>query len=256
MAISNQIISRVLAELGERADSLMIFGSAARGDQQPHSDIDILQVSNRKTSSYKVNDLSISVYDKSSLSSLAKQGSLFILHLKSEGLIIRDRQGIVEECLNFYVPPKSYEPYRSNLRVCLSLLDIGEEKYLANWEKFNSVGIFIFRTVLFIASAETGKSTFSAFNLAKERGEPYSEALRLRTAKKPDWPLFASLRSLLETELKGKAFNPTGSIEAFLCNVAASCPLAVSLGIRLLSHSDDVSDYDLFIAGPKEGSTQ
>jgi predicted nucleotidyltransferase len=250
MPLSDEAIKSILSLVKGNKESLMIFGSAARGDMESHSDVDVLQVAKEKSYSYKVSRLSISVYNKRSLLALARQGSLFILHLIREGIIVRDEGGVIKECLSAYKPPKSYGPYRAHLRDCLGLLAVSEKEYVAKWREFNSIAIFLFRTLLYISAAEAGRPRFAARDIAREMGAQYVRCLEVRSTERPSWELFKHVSRLLERELDGEIVNEFGSTEAFICNVAETNPLVVNLGMRIMSDSQHMSDYGLFTLGP------
>ena len=205
------------------------------------SDIDVLQIDNSINQPYKINDINVSVYSEKKLTALAKQGSLFVLHLRVEGIIIADTSKILKRCIDSYKNPLSYAKHRQALVGCLALLDITEEAYLLNWSKYNEVLIFLFRTYLYIKSVESGVITFSASLIAKKEGFRFERVLSLRHAAVPNWKLFKEASVLIAGELGGRLSNPYQSIEALVSNSARDNPLLISLGVKLLS--DETDDF-------------
>jgi predicted nucleotidyltransferase len=72
-------------------NSLILFGSCARGDINEHSDVDLLALTlNNKTTKISFDKFIINYYSKSQLEKMTKEGSLFIWHLVTEGKILFD----------------------------------------------------------------------------------------------------------------------------------------------------------------------
>ena len=109
--------------------AVMLFGSVARGDDSPISDTDILQLTSHYKPSYRVGRVSISVYTPESLEKIALKGSLFALHLKSEGRILYDPDLVLSRILDCYRPPCSYDPFLRELAYSLNLLNVSERVY-------------------------------------------------------------------------------------------------------------------------------
>ena len=100
--------------------SAALYGSVARGDVEPHSDVDLLLVCNGSvkerlyleltdTLSETCRNLSISLYSPAELAFMKRVGSLFLLHLRNEGILLFDRSGILANILNEFVPKPSYK---------------------------------------------------------------------------------------------------------------------------------------------------
>jgi len=113
-------------------DSAALYGSAARGDMETHSDIDILFVCpfGRKQSVLaaveplvrpEFRKLSIALYSEDELQFLYREHSLFLLHLQREADILFDRRGELGALLKRFQPKQSY---RSDFKNSLSLLDL------------------------------------------------------------------------------------------------------------------------------------
>lgn len=96
--------SRVLNELGDRIQSIVVYGSVARGEATKDSDIDVLVVSRDKDVGDKVSDAGYEVdfekdfetfitlihFTKDELEHRIKVGSPFILEILKEGVILYD----------------------------------------------------------------------------------------------------------------------------------------------------------------------
>jgi predicted nucleotidyltransferase len=111
-------------------DSAALYGSVARGDVEPHSDVDLLVVccGSVKERLYlelasalsgTCRNLSISLYSPSELLFMKRVGSLFLLHLRNEGILLFDRSGSLTKILREFVPKPSY---KSDFEKSLALL--------------------------------------------------------------------------------------------------------------------------------------
>ncbi len=96
------------------AASEAVFGSSARGDSDRLSDRDILIVDNDlKVLRTRAHELasegwSVASYTFAKLNALARNGALFIQHLKQESQIISDRQGSLAKLFSGYRPKPCY----------------------------------------------------------------------------------------------------------------------------------------------------
>jgi hypothetical protein len=96
--------SRVLNELGDRIQSIVVYGSVARGEATKDSDIDVLVVSGDKDVGEKVSDVGYEVdfendfetfitlihFTEDELEHRIKVGSPFIFEILKEGVILYD----------------------------------------------------------------------------------------------------------------------------------------------------------------------
>ena len=96
------------------------FGSTARHDTDQYSDIDICAIVDDSeldvvegirqavASRYGTDESSLVCYSLSSLDHMVRSGSLFTWHLRLEGRILSDPDGIIDEALASLVPYRNY----------------------------------------------------------------------------------------------------------------------------------------------------
>lgn len=95
-------------------ESTCVFGSVARSNSDQLSDKDVLIISNCRerrlelSRQWKSQGWSVSSYTPSRFMALVAAGSLFVQHLKYEGLIIADRNSWLRTTLDFAKPRRSY----------------------------------------------------------------------------------------------------------------------------------------------------
>ena len=96
-------------------ESICVFGSLARTSIDRLSDRDILVVSDDSVhrsnvvKHWQARGWAVSSYSPSRLLKTIEAGSLFVQHLKREGIILKDRNGWLGEQLEGAAPKKSYE---------------------------------------------------------------------------------------------------------------------------------------------------
>lgn len=96
-------------------ESVCIFGSAARGTADALSDKDVLIVTGNPcrrrqlTRKWAGDGWSVAAYSPNRIRAMARKGSLFVQHLKREGIIITDNRGWLANLLNSAEPKQSYE---------------------------------------------------------------------------------------------------------------------------------------------------
>jgi hypothetical protein len=226
---------------------VMIFGSSARGDASASSDVDVLELAPQRATSYSVDGINISVYDKNTLREMAINGSLFVLHLVREGRTIRDPHGELRQCLDAYRAPVTYEPYYSALQDVLGLLDVSSDTYAPRWKVFNEAALYVVRSCLYARLAERGEPIFALETLRERVPSPELDtALALRGDTESNYDGFVAVRRYAEQLLGTPSRNPYGSIEAYMTNRSGTNPLVLAFGLRLLGASDCGLNYDMF----------
>lgn len=96
------------------ASSEALFGSASRGEQDDLSDRDILivddnvEVLTARASQLSDEGASVASYTFAKLKALARQGALFLQHLKLESRITTDRNGRLADLLTQFQPKDDY----------------------------------------------------------------------------------------------------------------------------------------------------
>jgi hypothetical protein len=213
-----------------RGDSvaLALYGSRAMGNHRSDSDTDILQIVNRRPGSYVAGALSISAYLPQTLMSMSQRGSLFILHLKQDGVVILDHRGVLGHVLDAYRHPTSYEPLLIELRAAASALRPvkDSERYAANLRKLS---FYLLRTALYARTSEIGRPTFDvdrAATLVDIRGLDMVLARRHQPSRQDD---AHELYRHLELLLGDIPPNPWNSVEALSVALTGERPYAAAL---------------------------
>jgi hypothetical protein len=233
---TSSIIEEIAGSLIGDQSSLILFGSYARNDAGPHSDMDILQLVEGKGRSYRAGHTSVAVYSIATLKNMAVHGNLFVLHLLCEGIILKDLRNRFGDVLNSYRPPASYDPIKTALRLALPLLDTTESEYLKHRTSLKDLAFYLLRTSLYIEFAELGRPLFSLRAITEAKREAgLLRVLELKNTGAGSFDEFREVVAYLERNLGTECRNVHGTPEALVTNVEAVSAFAAQLGLRLLS---------------------
>lgn len=160
--------------------AVVLFGSRARGDASPSSDVDLLIWTEEDYPRHSsMGNLSLSFYPRLQLLEKARAGDLFIGHVVHEGRLVYD-------------PYDLHSELRASYKVCPNLsieaskaADLG---YLLidHASQFDDITVnrrmaWVTRSLLIAKSVEDGKHVYAAGQLAELFQEP--DALKLIAAK-------------------------------------------------------------------------
>lgn len=145
--------------------ALALYGSRARGDHNPDSDVDLFAITD--DSSYKMiveNSVNMACYPRDLATSRAQGGDLFILHIIQEGKALFDSSGEIERLHAEFSFKKSYE---TDIKLASDLawffLDLNS--LFRNYTLINKRIAWCVRTILIAMSAEVRRPVFSSNKL-------------------------------------------------------------------------------------------
>lgn len=241
----------IVEALEGHTNCVMLYGSCARGDAVASSDIDVLQLTDdAQQHHYTAGALSVACYTATQLESMCARGSLFALHLKVEGRIIRDADGSLQAILASYRSPVDYTELRSTVRTAAAILDVDTQVLASNTAGFTRLTLYLLRTIAMVSVIERGgPPTFSipeiaAFLEAPELEQAFADREN-PTAITND--RFDLARRLLHRLLGETVINPFGSLEALAISIEPSRPTIASLALRLLSGEATLGYGDLLL---------
>lgn len=146
-----------------------LFGSRARGDEKPGSDIDVLCWTDESFPRHvRQGPLSLAYYPQGDLLGKAGAGDLFAAHLAFEAVAIHDPEGLLQAFRAAYRPPPSYTPHvRAASELAFFLLDCG---HALPQGLFNARSAWCARTIAIARSAEDGRMCFAVDVLSRRAG--------------------------------------------------------------------------------------
>lgn len=103
-AIAKEFAARVQREMGQAVDSIVLYGSVARGEAGSNSDIDILLIADSRSAYERASDIREQVmyehnydalitllhYTREELNRVTNLGSPFIENVLDEGVVLHD----------------------------------------------------------------------------------------------------------------------------------------------------------------------
>ncbi len=153
--------------------SICIYGSVARRNQDALSDKDALIIFDNsdecriQINNWKSRGWSVATYTESRLKKMAGAGSLFVQHLKQEGLIVSDNNHVLENILNGYTPKPDYSDDMALSAQALRLLEHVPDGLLLQYWSADLLHILI-RNLSLLRLANAGIYEFSLATIAKQ----------------------------------------------------------------------------------------
>lgn len=245
--LAQEITFALLLEAGlrNRYAPTMLFGSYARRAARSDSDIDVLQLSGA-SSAYTLGSISVTTYREKDLSAMAIRGSLFVLHLLTEGIVLHDDNGRLAAVLQQWHSPPSYEPLLRALREVSGALDVEDSVFRVNPNGFAGLAVFLTRTELYARCAAAGNPLFDLQAAARRCGvSELATMIAQRQTAGPSWTSFCELREALRGRLDVPCSNPHGSLEALVVHLDARTPTGAALVLRVLQGASSIAYHDL-----------
>lgn len=146
--------------------SVVLYGSRARGDHRSTSDVDLLGLieSGPLRREISAGGTSLYHYPAGLLSKQSKDGSLFALHLASEGKILHDTVGVFSEITRNFRYKVSYDSEVDD--ACLIVHFFNERVSLLRKKSARKRLVWAIRTILIARAAEIQQPRFSSSSLA------------------------------------------------------------------------------------------
>lgn len=241
----------LVRELEQRAGGrlgLMLYGSVARGSNGPQSDVDILELVPASAKSFQVGNANITSYEVAHLRTLAERGSLFVLHLLHDGVILEDPHGVLQRTLNAYRQPSTYAPLWAQIELAGAALDptsLDHDRYPNGLVR---LGLYLLRTAAYLRGVERGEINFDLSSRRTELDSSVTAALSIRHKHTFDGADVACIRAALQTLVPGIQRNPHSTIEALAVTFAGDPELAPLLTSVLLA--DGGVDYSALTLPP------
>lgn len=154
-------------------ESVCIFGSAARGSTDTLSDKDVLIVADdpkrrrQLEGKWAGEGWSVASYSPSRIRGMVRMGSLFIQHLKTEGIVVLDNCDWLANLLHSSEPKPNY---KSDFQSALQLLKPLERLTSGYWQNLMAadLGFVFIRNAGIYTLADRGHYEFSYERIVKE----------------------------------------------------------------------------------------
>lgn len=198
-SLPESLVSEVRAAVATPYLALMLYGSQARGSADPGSDVDVLAVVEAGAGAYSVGRVAVTAYTPAHLHVMAQASSLFVLHLKTDGVLLDDPSGILGGALAAYVPIDDFDTHRDQIRAAASVLHVHADLFAIYGQSLARLGLYLLRTALYLDAAEAGRPDFDLMSTAEISGQ--TEVMRACGLKR------ATEFSPVDLDLLGRAVN-------------------------------------------------
>lgn len=197
-SISTAEVELALRPTADRRIAAMLYGSHARKGNEVESDVDVLELVADSPTPYSVGEINVTQYTPSHLGAMGQRGSLFVLHLRTDGVTISDPTGALQTALDQYRAPASYAPIWRQLSVVAGAVNPSSEDADRYASGLARLGIYALRTAIYISAIEAGAPCFDV-DVAAERMSVPRLAEVLKWRRRADFTLadVATLSELL-----------------------------------------------------------
>jgi predicted nucleotidyltransferase len=228
-------------DISSDVEGLLIYGSQARGDAVPGSDLDVLALVTAPRASTYSGDVNVSYYTREQLSTGV--GTLFGAHLKRDAKIVWDKDGYlaraVEEMGDVDTVRLLARAWRMSELFTSGTRDL--PKYLLGLLR---EARYLLRSCLYAQAIADGNACFSVRELAVRLGDP--DVARLLASRQQGEATTDDLEECL-SRLRGIVgeFPPSrhGSLEATIVNEWGRSSDLLSMAFMALGSTGNGSDY-------------
>ncbi|HWJ96734.1 MAG TPA: nucleotidyltransferase domain-containing protein [Acidimicrobiales bacterium] len=167
-------ISDALDLLPPHCEAAMIYGSRARGDHRPDSDLDVLALVDSPRGSRSSGRVSVSCYTGAQLRSAS--GSLFGMHLRRDGKVLIDPDGVLQAILHDLRDPDPQDLF-DRVNHFSALLGVDRADARNHLPGLVRLGRYLLRTAVYAEAIKTGNPCFSVAELAVRFEDPALEQI-------------------------------------------------------------------------------
>jgi hypothetical protein len=243
LGVPRMLADQLCGYLDDTLLGVLIYGSWARQDAGPQSDLDILTLSETCVDDKKVDipaKLSLSRYTPEQLQKAGR--TLFGMHLARDGIIIYDRNNRLRNILGSFSSPDPGE-LLSRLLQFSAIFDIPRDQLIAYLPGLCKLARYLLRSAIYAVALSQGAPCFSVKELAERFSDPaLVKILSSHPGVHPEASIgvLDDLRERLANVVGGTASNRFGSIHSLIVGYWDSDPDIAYLATLALGSRDSL----------------
>lgn len=228
--------------LPRKIDGLLIYGSRARGDHLPSSDLDLLAVVPDARKGKTAGLVSLSCYTREQLATAT--GTLFGAHLRRDARVIFDDGGDISELVE-NMGEVDATRLIERIRRFTCVLDVTPEDRLQSLRGLVRQAKYLLRSAMYGLAILEGEPCFSVRELAeRNRESELVDMLASRPASVATDAELDLLRGRLAGALGKLPKNPHVSLDALIVNEWDTDPELVSIAVMARGHNSSDDPYE------------
>jgi predicted nucleotidyltransferase len=236
-------IDIIIKEAPKDFQSLILFGSYARGDFEKASDVDVALISEERDKTISVGNINYTVYTIEQLIKMAQEGSIFIYHLLFEGVEL-EGNNILDRIKKEFHKPKNYQEYRRDLEHACVLMNIEKSTYISFFEKYNTLCLYLLRSYIYSQIMDSASISFSKKRVLEfiDVNSYYKVENLAHDKNNCCYESFLETRDLVFKNLNYRK-DITANLFPAIVNSYTNNKLTYILGMRLANPTDNLLDY-------------
>ena len=169
LGVPQSLIEAAIHVISDDTIGLLVYGSRARADSVPNSDLDLLALVQEPSGSTAYGNVNLSRYTSAQIRSAS--GTLFGMHIRRDGVVVADATGDLRGLVHALEDPSPSHLF-SRVRHFAAILEASKTDLHLHLPGLCRLGRYLLRTAVYSVALAEGRPCFSVRELAERFGEP------------------------------------------------------------------------------------